>query len=356
MHKIHSDNNNLVIGFADSRIGGRAENQDSFGWKETPMGYVVTVCDGMGGGPGGKTASTIAVQEIVAGIVEAAADEDTANILKKAVLRANMAIIEAGRKQPALKGMGSTATVLLLNEKSAFVAHVGDSRVYQFRGRQKVFRTFDHSVVFGYVAQGSITEEQARLAANSNVITRALGIAPDLEVDVVELPYEKGDRFMLTTDGIHGTMPEPKLIRLVTDRSRKLSAMINNVAVLVDDNGRSNGGGHDNLTIAIVETKTNSRLKPKMSKRTRLTLAAIAALLAISIALNIVQCSSKTPATTPDYTDTLQTLNDSVAHQAEVINTQRRTISDIAEQVNGMTVANLSPSVDSIKKIINKGN
>lgn len=356
MHKIHSDNNELVTGFAETRIGGRKENQDSYGWQETKHGYVVTVCDGMGGGPGGKTASTIAVKEIVAGIAEAADDEDLANILRKAVRRANMAIIEAGEQKPALKGMGSTATVLLLNETSAFVAHVGDSRVYQFRGRKKIFRTFDHSVVFSLVAQGVITEEQARLAANSNVITRALGVNADLEVDVIELPYEKGDRFMLTTDGIHGTMPEKELVKLVTDRGRKLSAAINNIAVLVDDKGRTSGGGHDNLTIAIVETKTNSKLKPKMSKQIRLTLMAITALLVISIALNIVQCSSgtATPAAAPDYTDSLQALNDTVACQAEVINTQRRAISDIAEQVNGMTVPNLSPSVDSIKKIINK--
>lgn len=357
MHKIHSDNNNLVTGFAETRIGGRKENQDSYGWQETRHGYVVTVCDGMGGGPGGKTASTIAVKEIVAGIVEAAEDEDTANILRKAVRRANMAIIEAGEEKPALRGMGSTATVLLLNEKSAFVAHVGDSRVYQLRGKKKIFRTFDHSVVFMKVAQGIITEEQARLAANSNVITRALGVAADLEVDVVELPYERGDRFVLTTDGIHGTMPEPELVKLVSDRSRKLSAIINDVAVLVDDNGRTSGGNHDNLTIAIVETKTNSKLKPKMTKQTKLTLAGIVALLVISVVLNIVQCnSSAAPADTSDYTDSLQTLNDSVAHQAEVISTQHTALNDIAEQVNGMTLDNVGTSVDSIKKIINKGN
>ena len=100
--------------------------------------------------------------------------------------------------------MGSTCTVLLINDTSAIVAHVGDSRVYQIRGRNKIFRTFDHSMVFDLVKQKVITEEQARLSAQSNVITRALGIKPDIEVDVVELPYDAGDRFILTTDGIHG--------------------------------------------------------------------------------------------------------------------------------------------------------
>ena len=162
----------LVFGFAESRIGGRAENQDSFAWADTPIGFLITVCDGMGGGPGGKTASFIAVNEIIAGVMEADQQEETANILIKAIRRANMAIITRGNEQPELKGMGSTCTVALINSKFATIAHVGDSRVYQFRGRTKIFRTFDHSMVFDLVKQKVITEEQARLSAQSNVITR----------------------------------------------------------------------------------------------------------------------------------------------------------------------------------------
>lgn len=92
--------------------------------------------------------------------------------------------------------------------KFATIAHVGDSRVYQFRGRTKIFRTFDHSMVFDLVKQKVITEEQARLSAQSNVITRALGIKPDLEVEILERPFEAGDRFLLCTDGIHGSIEE----------------------------------------------------------------------------------------------------------------------------------------------------
>ena len=148
----------LVFVFAESRIGGRAENQDSFAWADTPIGFLITVCDGMGGGPGGKTASFIAVNEIIAGVMEADQQEETANILIKAIRRANMAIITRGNEQPELKGMGSTCTVALINSKFATIAHVGDSRVYQFRGRTKIFRTFDHSMVFDLVKQKVITE------------------------------------------------------------------------------------------------------------------------------------------------------------------------------------------------------
>lgn len=265
LKQLHKDDNDIIVGFAESRVGGRSENQDSYGAMQTSRGYLVTVCDGMGGGPGGKTASSIAVNEILAGISEGADDETVANIIIKAVRRANMAILEAGNENPELKGMGSTATVLLISENSAHVAHVGDSRIYQFRGKKKVFRTDDHSMVFDLVKQKVITEEQARLSAQSNVITRALGMRPDIEVEVHELPFKKGDRFLLCTDGIHGTMPEREFVKMVTKSGSALGAITDDIATYVDNLGRSGGGEHDNLTLAIVDTKVDSKLKANQS-------------------------------------------------------------------------------------------
>ncbi|MBQ8607771.1 MAG: serine/threonine-protein phosphatase [Bacteroidaceae bacterium] len=277
-----------ATGYAESRQGGRSENQDSFGWADIPeLGFLVTVCDGMGGGPGGKTASQLAVNEIIAGVKEADKQEEISNILIKAIRRANMAIINMGDQQPTLKGMGSTCTVLLINSQSATIAHVGDSRVYQFRGQGKIFRTFDHSMVFDLVKQKVITEEQARLSAQSNIITRALGIKPDLEVEVTERAYEKGDRFMLCTDGIHGSIEEKKLIKMATSRKEgQLCSLVDSIAMDIDNLGRVNGGGHDNLTLAIIETKTDSIKKDTMSKRFKQLLMAIGAICIISIVFN----------------------------------------------------------------------
>ena len=288
LQKLHQDDNDIIVGFAESRIGGRSENQDSYGAMQTSRGYLVTVCDGMGGGPGGKTASSIAVNEILAGINEGAADETVANVIIKAVRRANRAIIEAGNENSELNGMGSTATVLLISEQSAFVAHVGDSRVYQFRGKKKVFRTDDHSMVFDLVKQKVITEEQARLSAQSNVITRALGMRPDIEVEIHELPFEKGDRFLLCTDGIHGSMPENEFIKIVTNSSNSLGAITDDIATYVDNLGRSNGGSHDNLTLAIIETKVSSILKAEMSSKVKWTLFALLLLCITGIILYMV--------------------------------------------------------------------
>ena len=135
-------------GYIDSRIGGRAENQDSRGFADTPHGLLVVVCDGMGGGPSGKMASTIAVQATIDYVIRVR-DENVPRdkVLKDAVEFAHNAIIDRQRTDPSTRGMGTTLTALLVNSHSAYVAHVGDSRVYQFRGGRMVFRTRDHSFV-----------------------------------------------------------------------------------------------------------------------------------------------------------------------------------------------------------------
>lgn len=359
LKKIYSESTKAVIAFAESRIGGRPENQDNFGWRDTNMGYLVTVCDGMGGGPGGKTASDIAVNEIIAGISEANEDEAIPNIIIKAIRRANMAIIEAGNEKPELKGMGSTATVLLITEYSAFIAHVGDSRVYQFRGGKKVYRTFDHSMVFEMVSQGVITEEQARLSAQSNIITRALGVKPDVEVDIREVAYEKGDRFMLCSDGIHGSMPEKELTKMVTNKSSKLGKITDDIATYVDNLGRTAGGGHDNLTLAIIETTTNSKLKPKMAKQTRIIMAGLIALLVISLILNISQCSSSTKSdesrANEEMTGQINKLKEDSTKLGKENEQLRTAIVEIEKQV-GKISTNKIGAVDSIMTIIKKTN
>jgi len=329
LQNICTDNKVILNAFAESRIGGRPENQDSYGWKETGLGYLVTLCDGMGGGPGGKTASSIAVREIITGISEADKDEEIPNIIIKAIRRANMAIIKAGNENPSLKGMGSTATVLLLSEYSAFVAHAGDSRVYQLRNGKKVFRTFDHSMVFEMVRQGVITEEQARLSAQSNIITKALGIYPDIQVDVQEIPFEAGDRFMLCSDGVHGSMPEEELIKMAANKKSKLGAITDDIATFADNLGYSSGGGHDNLTLAIIETKINSKLKPKMSRQTKFTILGLAALLVVSVAVNISQYAAA-----GNKTDTA--LQDSIASLCKRDSIKNDSIRLLQDSINGL--------------------
>ena len=145
------------------------------------------------------------------------------------------------------------------------MAHIGDSRVYQLRHHRKVFRTFDHSLVFELVKKKILTEEQARLSEQSNIITRALGLNSEIEIETTERPFKKGDKFMLCTDGIHGSMPEKELIALAT-RNEDLGKVVGGIASLVDEKGRKDGGGHDNLTIVMIESQMKSNLKEKLFK------------------------------------------------------------------------------------------
>lgn len=343
----------FIVGFAESRIGGRSENQDSYGSAETPYGFVVTVCDGMGGGPGGKTASSIAVNEIILGIKDGNPDDTAVNIVIKAIRRANLAIIEAGKETPALKGMGSTCTILLISNESAIIAHVGDSRVYQLRGKSKIFRTFDHSMVFDLVKQKVITEEQARLSAQSNVITRALGIKPDIEVDVIELPFDTGDRFLLTTDGIHGAISESELIEMSSDKKHALGIVTDEIATTIDGKGRNEGGGHDNLTLAIIETKTNSKLRSKMNKKTKLLLGAVSLICLLSLAFNGVLLGRNNSSASENEKAALIQVQDSLKQQVVERDSIIKSMTD--EQMTAQSAAvnansTLSTQVESLKR------
>jgi protein phosphatase len=281
-----------TLGFIDSRIGGRKENQDSAGLKETKLGYLVVVCDGMGGMQGGSVASQLAVQTILETVASADKQSNPSMTLIKAIRNANMAIIEEGQNNPNLQGMGTTVTALLLTPYSALTAYVGDSRIYQLRKGKKVFRTFDHSMVFEMVRKKVISEEQARLSAQSNVILKALGITPDIEVEIEERPYLKGDRFILCTDGFWGAMPEDEFVRHLSENN-PINKILDSTANVVESIGRNSGNEYDNLTAAILEMNSNSILKEEMNKKAKIIIMILAVLLLASIILNVTMFIGK---------------------------------------------------------------
>lgn len=297
-----------TVGYIDSRIGGRKENQDSAGLRDTKLGYLIVVCDGMGGMQGGSVASQIAVQTILDTVASADIQANPSMTLIKSIRSANMAIIEEGRKDSSLRGMGTTVTALLITPRSALTAYLGDSRIYQIRNGEKVFRTFDHSMVFEMVREKVISEEQARLSDQSNVIMRALGIMPDIEVEIVERPYRKGDRFVLCTDGFWGAMPENEFIRHLSEK-KPVDKILDSTANVVESIGRNSGKEYDNLTAAILEMNSNSILKEKMNRKAKVWIAILAILLVISMALNAlmvkrVGMNAVAPAT--EATDTIK--------------------------------------------------
>lgn len=275
-----------TLGFVDSRIGGRKENQDSAGFRETELGSLIVVCDGMGGMQGGSVASQLAVQTILETVALAEKKANPTTVLIQAIKNANSAIIEHGQNNPNLRGMGTTATVLLLTPYSALTAYVGDSRIYQLRNGKKIFRTFDHSMVFEMVKKRIISEEQARLSAQSNVILKALGVNAVVEVEIAERPYKKGDRFVLCSDGFWGAMPEDEFVRHLVE-SNPIDKILESTANVVESIGRNSGQEFDNLTAAILEMSSNSILKEKMNRTAKIIILILTVLLLISIGFNI---------------------------------------------------------------------
>lgn len=275
-----------AVGFIDSRVGGRKENQDCAGARDTELGLLVVVCDGMGGMQGGQIASSVAVTSIMQSFSKVDIQSDPSMTLVKSIIDANANILAKASEDPNLHGMGTTVTALLITPKSAIIAHVGDSRVYQLRGTQKAFRTFDHSMVFQMVKKKIITEEQARLSAQSNVILRALGVKPDVEVEVHEVPFLKGDRFILCSDGFWGAMPESDFLQRVTDRTREIDQVLESTANEVEKIGKEKGGEYDNLTAAIIDVKSNSKMKVKMNKCAKIIIGVLALFLVASLSFN----------------------------------------------------------------------
>lgn len=252
--------------FGRSGIGGRNENQDSYNGMATDSAVILTVCDGMGGMNGGQTASRIAVTEIVQTLAEADAKEMGEAAIRHAVEAANAAIYRRALNEPPLRGMGTTATVLVVTPQAAYLTHIGDSRIYLLRKGKKAFRTFDHSKVFEMVAQNVMTEEQARQSSFSNIITRALGIRMQVEMNVEKLPYKKGDRFILCSDGIWNCEPEPEIIELFNSY-KPTDEAVSSVIEKVNGLGIQRGGEHDNLTIIMADMKQNSEYQYSFLQR-----------------------------------------------------------------------------------------
>lgn len=292
---IYIDTTLPYSGVMDSCIGGRQENQDSCGYCPTKKGLLLVVCDGMGGGPSGKLASSIAIQEIIRYVENTENDnavETNSEILTNAIQRANSAIYSYGLANSSSLGMGTTVIALMLDEECATIAHVGDSRCYQMRSGKIIFKTSDHSVVADLVRKGKITEEQARISPNSNIITRVLGVKEVVEVDIDVLPYEKKDRFYLCSDGVWGAMPETYLAKQFY-RYPNLTNILESTSMLVDEIGSNEGGHHDNHTLIIIETQIGSNLKQKMSTKHKRIMLGLAILLALSLLFNLISVFSR---------------------------------------------------------------
>ena len=254
----------------------RRENEDAFLARPS----IFVVADGMGGHLAGEVASAMAVETFgvriagdgddgddragagaAAGAGTSAANgggqpAETADAIIAAVREANLAIFEASRADAAHRGMGTTVTALAVlttadGERLA-LANVGDSRAYALRKGRLVQLSVDHSYVQELIATGQLTSDEARLHPNRNIVTRALGIEPDIEIDAWTLPLVRGDRFLLCSDGLVDEVVDDTIAELLAGIDDPQEAADQLVATA------NRHGGRDNITVIVVESELGS--------------------------------------------------------------------------------------------------
>jgi serine/threonine protein phosphatase PrpC len=222
----------------------RTKNQDSCGEFQAEDGTrLLVVADGMGGHRGGEVASAAAIDII--GKHFAAGVEDPHTFLKNAFDAANREIMRLGTENANLARMGTTGVaILILPDLSAWVANVGDSRAYRLRGHHLESISEDHSWVADQVRAGRMSEEEAADHPRRNVLSRCIGIQPDIEIDIDRLELEAGDQYLLCSDGLWGLISETRIIEIL-----EAEAPTSAVETLI--RAANDAGGQDNITAQI---------------------------------------------------------------------------------------------------------
>jgi len=230
----------------------RDHNEDDYvalGGKESPPGVdaLLVVADGMGGHAAGEVASKMTVEGIVRFLNDQ--KEEVSKLegnafgafLGKVLEEVNQEVWQAAQEDDK-RGMGTTCTLVAIRGDQLFLAHIGDSRAYLLRDGKLRQVSKDHSWVEDAVDQGIITREQARTHPNRNVITRAIGLDPQPQIDTYVMPLTDGDLLLLCSDGLNSMIPDEEIQRILKESPTD--------AVCGDLIGAANeAGGNDNTTV-----------------------------------------------------------------------------------------------------------
>jgi len=220
----------------------RRQNEDAFVC-DPPL---FAIADGMGGAQAGELASRLAA----AAIEEGGAALDGEDAVVGVVRAANARIFERALQDPAVAGMGTTATVALVDERAGqlTLAHVGDSRAYRFREAVLEQLTTDHSLVGELVRTGRLTEAEAAVHPHRSVITRALGTEADVEIDTRTIDLAPGDVVLLCSDGLSAMVRDDAIALVLRDTSADP-----HVAAGALVRAANEAGGEDNVTVVLFE-------------------------------------------------------------------------------------------------------
>lgn len=228
----------------------RNSNQDSYAAGELPNGVAwAVVCDGMGGAAGGNVASSTAVKIISEKITslyrKGMSPLSIKNMLVTAINAANISVFDMSRANIELEGMGTTVVCTVVVDSVAYIAHAGDSRAYAVSNNEVIQLTRDHSVVQELVEKGELTVAQAKHHPNKNIITRALGVDPDIKIDYCEYDINNDDIVLLCTDGLTNFVDSEVFENIIE------SNPYYQIADLLVSKANENGGG-DNITVVAI--------------------------------------------------------------------------------------------------------
>ncbi len=240
----------------------RAHNEDAIASDDT-IGFVV-LADGMGGYKAGEVASEMAVLSITAELMETLAKQRPgkvdaalgkqaeAQLIINAVKGANDVIYSVSQTQPQCAGMGTTLVVGVFTNNKLLVGHIGDSRMYRLRNQVLSQITEDHSLLQEQINAGLITAEQAKYSANKNLVTRALGVDADVELELNEYDVEVGDIYLLCSDGLTDLVDD----EAIQSALNKLMPDMDNAAQALVHMANENGG-KDNISVILVKVNTS---------------------------------------------------------------------------------------------------
>lgn len=228
----------------------RDSNQDAYAVGEFSDEVVwAVVCDGMGGAAGGNIASALAVKvisdKINVSYREQMRDSSIKNMLDSALNAANVEVFDMAESKHELKGMGTTVVCAIVKDGQAYIAHAGDSRAYILKNGEIFQITTDHSMVQDLLDKGKITSEQALNHPNKNIITRAVGVDENIEIDFNQIDLDDDTTLLLCTDGLSNYVSNEEILELTGDGKHYAFAdrLVNKA--------NENGGG-DNITAVVI--------------------------------------------------------------------------------------------------------
>lgn len=234
----------------------RKENQDSYFVGPHPPervathGVLILVADGMGGHAAGRVASTLAVETVFSSYYTdfIGLGENPLPALRRAFQSANLAIIEAGRRDHRHFGMGTTCSALLLRGEESWICHVGDSRIYRYRDAELACITRDHTLLQQMIDKGELEARDAGDIPISHILVRAMGSEERVELDssAEPLSIRPGDRFLLSSDGLHDLLLLEQIADILADPDG--DAVVSRLAATADA-----AGAPDNVTAILVE-------------------------------------------------------------------------------------------------------